>query len=218
VSYATNPSGGSYAEAARKVASVCGSLKKKFPTFRYLDIGGGLGIRYKDGQEPLLPRTFAEAVVPVLKPLGLKIVMEPGRFLVGNAGILVTRVQYVKVGPLKKFVIVDGAMNDLIRPPLYQAHHDIAPVRETKQTMFGDVVGPICESGDFFALDRDLPAVGQGDLLAVMSAGAYAMSMASNYNTRGRAAEIMVSSGRAEVVREREPVSDLTRGERQPAW
>jgi diaminopimelate decarboxylase len=207
-----------FSEAARKVAAVCGDLKKMFPTFAYLDIGGGLGIRYKDGQEPLLPRTFAEAVVPILKPLGLKIVMEPGRFLVGNSGILVVRVQYVKAGSGKKFLIVDGGMNDLIRPPLYQAHHDVMAVRETRDRILGDVVGPICESGDFFAQDRDLPAAKQGDLLAVMSAGAYAMSMASNYNSRGRAAEIMVSGSRAEVVREREPTDALSRGERQPSW
>jgi diaminopimelate decarboxylase len=156
--------------------------------------------------------------VPILKPLGLKIVMEPGRFLVGNSGILVVRVQYVKAGSGKKFLIVDGGMNDLIRPPLYQAHHDVMAVRETRDRILGDVVGPICESGDFFAQDRDLPAAKQGDLLAVMSAGAYAMSMASNYNSRGRAAEIMVSGSRAEVVREREPTDALSRGERQPSW
>ena len=121
-----------FAEAAQKVASVVTQLKKRYPTFRYLDIGGGLGIQYKPGQAPLLPTTFAQAVVPILKPLGVQIVMEPGRYIVGNAGILVVRVQYVKKGPSKQFVIIDGAMNDLIRPPLYQAHHDIIAVRATK--------------------------------------------------------------------------------------
>lgn len=207
-----------FAEAAQKVASVVAKLKQRYPTFRYLDIGGGLGIQYKPGQHPLLPTTFAQAVVPILQPLGVQIVMEPGRYLVGNAGILVVRVQYVKKGPSKQFLIVDGAMNDLIRPPLYQAHHDIVAVRATKRAMFGDVVGPICESGDFFALDRELPAAKQGDLLAVMSAGAYAMSMASNYNSRNRAAEIMVSGRRAEVVRQREKLIDQTRNERLPTW
>ena len=207
-----------FAEAAQKVASVVTQLKKRYPTFRYLDIGGGLGIQYKPGQEPLLPTTFAQAVVPILKPLGVQIVMEPGRYIVGNAGILVVRVQYVKKGPSKQFLIIDGAMNDLIRPPLYQAHHDIVAVRATKRTVFGDVVGPICESGDFFALDRELPAVGQDDLLAVKSAGAYAMSMASNYNSRNRAAEIMVSGRRAEVVRKRETLIDQTHNERIPTW
>ncbi len=207
-----------FAEAARKVASVCEALKQKFSTFRYLDIGGGLGIRYMESQEPLLPATFAKAVVPILKPLGLKIVMEPGRFMVGNAGILVTEVQYVKNGPSKKFFIVDGGMNDLIRPALYQAHHDVIAVRAAHEEVVGDVVGPICESGDFFAMDRKLPAAKQGDLLAIKSAGAYTMSMASNYNSRGRVAEVMVSGSRAEVVRERETLEDFTRGERQPAW
>lgn len=207
-----------YAEAAVKVADVSVELKKRYPTFRMLDIGGGIGIRYRPDQEPLLPTAFAEAVTPVLKPLGLKILMEPGRFIVGNAGILVTRVQYVKNGPAKQFIIVDGAMNDLIRPPLYQAHHEIAAVRETRETVFGDVVGPVCESGDFFALDRHLPAVAQGDLLAVHSAGAYAFSMASNYNSRPRAAEVMVSGARAELVRARESLEDLVRGESIPAW
>ncbi len=207
-----------YAEAAAKVAEVSVELKKRYPTFRMLDIGGGIGIRYRPDQEPLLPTVFAEAVVPILKPLGLKILMEPGRFIVGNAGILVTRVQYVKNGPSKQFIIVDGAMNDLIRPPLYQAHHDISAVRETKEMVFGDVVGPVCESGDFFALDRHLPAVAQGDLLAVHSAGAYAFSMASNYNSRPRAAEVMVSGARAELIRARETFEDLVRGESIPRW
>ncbi len=207
-----------YAEAAEKVAQVCRQLKARYPTFRMLDIGGGIGIRYRPDQEPLLPKTFADAVVPILKPLGVQILMEPGRFIVGNAGLLVTRVQYVKQGPSKQFLIVDAAMNDLIRPPLYQAHHEISAVKQTDGTVFGDVVGPVCESGDFLALDRDLPAAQQGDLLAVHSAGAYAFSMSSNYNSRTRAAEIMVSGGRHEVVRSRETFEDLVRGERIPAW
>ncbi len=207
-----------YAEAAAKVAEVCVELKKRYPTFRMLDIGGGIGIRYRPDQEPLLPPALAEAVLPILKPLKLKILMEPGRFIVGNAGVLVVRVQYVKNGPSKQFVIVDGAMNDLIRPPLYQAHHEIGAVRETPETVFGDVVGPVCESGDFFALDRHLPAVRQDDLLVVHSAGAYAYSMASNYNSRPRAAEVMVCGARHELVRERESFEDLVRGERIPIW
>ena len=145
-------------------------------------------------------------------------VLEPGRFLAGNAGILVTRVQYVKEGPSKKFIIVDAAMNDLIRPPLYQAHHEIVPVRATRGTVFGDVVGPICESADFLAQDRRLPAVGEGDLLAVMSAGAYCFAMASNYNSRGRAAEVLVSGRRHALIRRRETRKDLARGEQAPRW
>jgi diaminopimelate decarboxylase len=207
-----------YAEAVDKAAGLCVELKKSYPTFRILDIGGGIGIQYRPDQEPLRPEVFAAAVIPPIKPLGLKILLEPGRFIVGNAGLLVTRVQYIKSGPSKQFVIVDAAMNDLIRPPLYQAHHEIDPVCETKETIFGDVVGPVCESGDFFALDRRLPAVRQGDLLAVRSAGAYAFSMSSNYNSRPRAAEIMVSGTRHELVRARETIDDLVRGERIPSW
>jgi diaminopimelate decarboxylase len=136
-------------------------------------------------------------------------VLEPGRFLVGNAGILVARVQYVKDNPFKKFVIVDAAMNDLIRPSLYQAHHEIRAVRQTGEQMHGDVVGPICESGDFLAQDRELPAVRQGDLLAVLSAGAYGFAMSSNYNSRPRAAEVMVSGSEAKLIRRRETWDDL---------
>jgi diaminopimelate decarboxylase len=144
--------------------------------------------------------------------------MEPGRFMVGNAGILVTRVEYIKENPLKKFVVMDAAMNDLIRPALYQAYHGIQAVRETSQTMFGDLVGPVCESGDFFAQERELPAVKSGDLLAVMSAGAYGYAMSSNYNSRGRAAEIMVQGGRHELVTARESVDQLVQGEFIPSW
>ncbi len=208
-----------FAEAAMKVASVATELKKLYPTFRYLDIGGGIGIRYKPEQSPLLPATFAKAVVPILKPLGLKLVMEPGRNIVGNGGILVVEVQYVKQGPSKKFIIVDGAMNDLIRPALYEAHHEVIAVKQAKKKTRGDVVGPICESADFFALDRELPDVKQGDLLAVMSCGAYAMSMSSNYNSRPRAAEVMVSGKRAALVRRRERIEELVCGETIPmAW
>ncbi len=207
-----------FAQAARKVASVVRELKQRYPTFRYLDIGGGLGIQYKPEQVPLDPAVFARAVVPVLQPLGVQIVMEPGRNLVGNAGILVTRVQYVKQGPAKKFIIVDGAMNDLIRPPLYDAHHEVIEVRRTARRTLGDVVGPICESADYFALDRQLPDVRQGDLLAVLSAGAYSMSMSSNYNSRPRAAEVMVQGERVEVIRPRQTLREVIQGERQPKW
>jgi diaminopimelate decarboxylase len=207
-----------FAQAARKVAVVVRELKQLYPTFRYLDIGGGLGIQYKPEQVPLDPVVFAQAVVPVLKPLGVQIVMEPGRNLVGNAGILVVQVQYVKQGPSKKFIIVDGAMNDLIRPPLYDAHHEVIAVKRTARRTLGDVVGPICESADYFALDRQLPDVRQGDLLAVLSSGAYAMSMASNYNSRPRAAEVMVQERRVEVIRPRQTLEEVVAGERQPKW
>lgn len=207
-----------YAEALAKVRPLCESLRADIPTFRYLDIGGGMGISYRPDQPPLDPRDFASAVLPLMHGLDLRIGMEPGRFFTGNAGILLTRVEYVKENPVKRFVIVDAAMNDLIRPPLYEAHHEIIAVQQTTERIFGDVVGPVCESGDFMATDRELPAVVEGDLLAILSAGAYGFVMASNYNTRGRAAEVMVQGARAECVRAREGMEDLVRGEVMPDW
>ncbi len=207
-----------YAEALEKVRPMCETLKRDITTFRHLDIGGGLGISYRPDQAPLDPRDFASAVLPALHGLDMEVGMEPGRFITGNAGILVTRVEYIKDNPFKKFVIVDVAMNDLLRPPLYQAHHEIVPVIQTDESIFGDVVGPICESGDFMAQDRSLPAVRAGDYLAILSAGAYAFVMASNYNTRGRAAEIMVQGDHVEVVRARETWDDCIRGEVMPTW
>ncbi len=207
-----------YAEALAKVKDLCLDLKKRFPTFRHIDIGGGLGIAYKPTDHAFDLQAFADAVIPPLQELGLTVSMEPGRFLVGNAGILITRVEYVKENPLKKFVVMDAAMNDLIRPALYQAYHGIQPVRETGDTLFGDLVGPVCESGDFYAQERELPVVHPGELLAVMSAGAYGFAMSSNYNSRGRAAEVMVQGTRHELVTARETVEDLVRGERLPVW
>ncbi|MFH0953169.1 MAG: diaminopimelate decarboxylase [Verrucomicrobiota bacterium] len=207
-----------YAESLEKVAGLCQQLKRRFPSFKYIDFGGGLGIQYKYEERPLDPRRFADVVVPHLQEFGLSVVMEPGRFLAGNAGILVARVQYVKENSVKRFVIVDAAMNDLIRPPLYQAHHEIVPVRETSGTVLGDVVGPVCESADFLAVDRELPRVQAGDLLAVRGAGAYAFAMASNYNSRGRAAEVMVWGAKSALIRERETREDLVRGEKTPKW
>lgn len=207
-----------YAEALAKVKDLCLELKKRFPTFRHIDIGGGLGIPYKPTDHAFDLKAFADAVIPPLQELGLTVSMEPGRFLVGNAGILVTRVEYIKENPLKKFVVMDAAMNDLIRPALYQAYHGIQAVRETRETVFGDLVGPVCESGDFYAQERELPAVKAGDLLAVMSAGAYGYAMSSNYNSRGRAAEVMVQGARHELVTARETVEDLVRGEKLPRF
>ncbi len=207
-----------YVEALRKVRPMCEELKERMPTFKHLDIGGGLGIAYRYDQDPLDPRDFASAVLPLLHGLDLQVGMEPGRFITGNAGILVTRVEYIKPNPQKQFVVVDAAMNDLLRPPLYEAHHEIIPVVQSTERIYGDVVGPICESGDFMAQNRELPAVQQGDLLAVLSAGAYGFVMASNYNSRGRAAEVMVEADRMELVRARETWDDLLRGESIPKW
>ncbi len=202
-----------FGEALEKVKDFCKTLKAKYPTFRHLDIGGGLGINYKPDQEALDPKVYAAVLLPTLKELGLQVWMEPGRSIVGNSGILVCRVQYVKDSHFKKFIVVDAAMNDLIRPALYQAHHEILPVVATDKTVTGDLVGPICESGDFLAQDRELPDVKQGDLVVALSAGAYGFSMSSNYNSRPRAAEVMVDGTRATPIRQRETWEDIVRGE-----
>ena len=177
-----------------------------------------MGIIYKD-EKPQTAQEFADAILPYLKKTGLKIVMEPGRFIVGNAGIFVTKVLYIKDNGFKKFLIVDGAMNDLIRPSLYHAYHEIVPVKKIKSKKESvDVVGPICESGDFFAKDRMFPRVKTGDLLAIMSAGAYGYVMSSNYNVRCRVPEVMVKGGRYAIVKERETFEDLMRGEKIPEF
>ncbi len=202
-----------YAEALDKAAPLCAWLRARFPACRTLDLGGGMGIPYRRRQKPFDLTAFAAAVVPRLKAIGLRLALEPGRYLVGNAGILVARVQYVKENAFRRFLVVDAAMNDLIRPPLYGAWHEIVAVRETPETARADVVGPVCESGDFLAQDRELPAAGAGDLLAVLSAGAYGFAMASNYNSRPRAAEVLVDGASATVARARETWEDLVRGE-----
>lgn len=207
-----------YVRALEKITPVCAELKAKYPSFRHLDIGGGMGIPYKPGDEPFDVKAFAAAVTPLLKKIDMQVHLEPGRFLTGNAGVLLCTVQYVKDNPFKKFIVVDGAMNDLIRPALYEAYHGIKAVNETTETLFGDVVGPVCESGDFFAFERELPAVAQDELLVVESAGAYGFVMGSTYNSRGRPAEVMVSGDRHELIRERESISELARGERIPEW
>ena len=202
-----------FAEALERISDLCTRMKATYEDFEYLDIGGGLGIAYEPGQEAMAPETYASIVVPRLKELGLKVLLEPGRSMVGNSGVMLTEVQYVKESPFKTFVIVDAAMNDLLRPSLYQAYHEIVPVRESEETIFGDCVGPICESGDFIAQDRDLPLSTEGDLLAVRSAGAYAFSMASNYNSRGRPAEIMVDGSDHRLIRKRETIEELMAAE-----
>jgi diaminopimelate decarboxylase len=202
-----------FAEALGKVTALCRELQKEHKAFQYLDIGGGIGIQYQPDQSPLAMTRYADAVVPGLKDLGLSVVMEPGRCLVGNAGILVCQVQYVKDNPFKKFIVVNAGMNDLIRPSLYQAHHEIMPVAATDERVTGDLVGPICESGDFLAQNRELPAADQDDLLAVASAGAYGFTMASNYNSRPRPAEVMVDGDQSQIIRKRETWEDLVAGE-----
>ncbi|HEY7164980.1 MAG TPA: diaminopimelate decarboxylase [Candidatus Binatia bacterium] len=194
-----------------------GSLKQQGAQIRYLDLGGGLGISYKD-ELPPHPEEYANAIVKGLEGLDLTLILEPGRVIVGNAGLLLTEVQYIKDTGEKKFVIVDGGMNDLIRPALYGSYQAIQPVVEkTKETIVADVVGPICESGDFFAKDREIFRPERGDLLAVMSAGAYGFTMASNYNSHPKPPEVLVDGDTYYVVRARESFEDLIRGEAIPA-
>ena len=209
---------GPFIKAIQKVISFLNELRREGIEMEYLDIGGGLGIIYKD-EKPQSAQDFADAILPYLQKMGLKIVMEPGRFIVGNAGIFVTKVVYIKDNGFKKFVIVDGGMNDLIRPSLYNAYHEIVPIKKKRvPAVKVDVVGPICESGDFFAKERKIPKVKRGDILAVMSAGAYGYVMSSNYNVRCRVPEILVQGNQYAVVKERETFADLMRGETIPGF
>lgn len=201
-----------FAEAAARIAALADRLQQKGIALRHIDIGGGIGIRYQDeAPEPI--GSFLESALGVLAARREKLIVDPGRSIVGNAGALLTRVEYVKPG----FLVVDAAMNDLIRPALYGAWHEVRPVRESPagEAVY-DIVGPVCESGDFIAKQRRITA-GEGDLLAVMSAGAYAMVMSSNYNSRPRAAEVLVEGAQAHLVRSRETASELFALERIPA-
>ncbi len=205
-----------FIKAIKKVIEFLESLRAEGIDIEYLDIGGGMGIIYKD-ENPQTAQNYAEAILPYLQKTGLKIVMEPGRFIVGNAGIFVTKVLYLKDNGFKKFLIVDGGMNDLIRPSLYDAYHEIVPVKMSKtKTIEVDVVGPICESGDFLGKGRQLPALKKGDLLAVMSAGAYGYVMSSNYNVRCRVPEVLVKDKEFAVTKKRETYDDLLKGETVP--
>ncbi len=218
-----------FAEAFRLVAELVTGLKSKGIVIRRIDLGGGLGIPYHD-EVPPTPQAYAEMVGNVTKGLDCEIVLEPGRLLVGNAGVLVTRVLYVKQGSSKTFVIVDAAMNDLMRPTLYDAYHEITPVRapETPESggtgqdmdadMVADVVGPICESGDFFAKDRPLTVLHSDDLLAIRSAGAYGAAMASGYNSRPLVAEVLVKGDAFAVIRPRQTHQEALASERMPDW
>ena len=195
---------------------LAGEMKREGAQIRYLDLGGGLGIHYHD-ETPPLPDEYAKAIIQGLEGLDVTLILEPGRVIVGNAGILLTEVQYIKETETKKFVIVDGGMNDLIRPALYGSYQAIQPVVDNQaQKIVADVVGPICESGDFFAKDREIPRPQRGDLLAVMSAGAYGFTMASNYNSHPKPPEVLVDGERYYVVRKRESFEDLINGETIP--
>ena len=201
------------AEALAKIAELVRGLEKRGIAIGHVDVGGGLGIRYQDETPPALA-DYAKAVMDAFPDPRHTLLFEPGRLLTGNAGVLLTRVEYLKQGEDRNFAIVDAAMNDLVRPSLYEAWHDVLPVRRGGAPETFDIVGPVCETGDFIARGREL-AAREGDLLAIMSAGAYGMSMASNYNTRPRAAEAMVDGDTVYVIREREAVSDLHARERR---
>ena len=218
--------------AVRKVSPLAKKLKDKHG-IEFLSIGGGLGIMYEDAlasgdvkwwnrkaaKDILTPAKYAATLVPRLKSLGLKILIEPGRFISGNAGILVTRVEHVKNTAKKYFAIVDAAMNDLIRPAFYESYHEIIPVKQSKaRAVKTDVVGPICETGDTFCKDRPIPRVAEGDHLALLSAGAYGFVMAGTYNTRPMPAEVLVKGRQAALVRKRQKVKDIWEGEATAPW
>ena len=238
-----------FADAIRKVAPLVRELKSKHQ-LEFCSIGGGLGIVYQSSfasgssrwwdendqskrkskgrnknkhekeEQPLSIRQYVEAILPSLRELEIRVLLEPGRLLVGNAGVLLTRVRYIKQTGQKKFAIIDAGMNDLIRPALYHSYHEIIPIAEPKTASSEkiDIVGPVCESGDFFALDRTMPEIRQGDLLAVMSAGAYGFVMASNYNSRPLPAEVLVRGDKFGLVRKRQTVEELVHDEIEPQW
>ena len=208
---------GSFQAALERVADLVRGLRKQGHDIRYIDAGGGLGISYEGAQGNFEKQiaAYARAVLAPLRGLKLHLLLEPGRSIVGPAGVLLTRVLYRKTNRRKRFLIVDAAMNDLLRPSLYGAYHEIVPVsRKSRETEIADVVGPICETGDFFARDRRLPVVSEGDLLAILDVGAYGSVLGSNYNTRGRAAELLVNGAKARVIRRRESVQDQLRLEK----
>tara|TARA_A100001037_G_scaffold306865_1_gene357708 strand:+ start:16090 stop:17364 length:1275 start_codon:yes stop_codon:yes gene_type:complete len=209
-----------FADAVEKVVELVTSLRGDGHEIRFLNLGGGLGISYKD-EVPPHPEDYAKAIVPLIKDLNCKIIFEPGRFISGNAGVLVTKVLYRKENPEKRFVIVDAGMNDLIRPSLYEAFQEVLPVQEEllkTSTFTSDLVGPICESGDYLAKDREMPELSRNDLVAVMSSGAYGFTMASNYNSRPRPPEVLVKEKESFLIRTRESYEDLVKGEKIPAF
>ncbi len=218
---------GPFHEAAQKLAELVVDLKTRY-AIEFFSIGGGIGIVYDEAlasgpsewwtssghPRRITPEDYADAIVPVLAPLGLRILFEPGRFLVGNAGVLLSTVQYVKKTPAKTFTVVDAAMNDLIRPALYEGWHEIVPLRQSSEPPAPmDVVGPVCESGDFFAQDRPLPPLAPGEVIALLSAGAYGFVMSSNYNSRPLLPEVLIDAEAVHLIRKRQTLEDLIRGE-----
>jgi diaminopimelate decarboxylase len=207
-----------FMEGLRKLKSLVEDLRKEGMEIRYLDLGGGLGITYED-EEPPHPVEYASSILEEIRGFGCTLVLEPGRVIVGNAGVLVTKVLYTKENEERRFVIVDAGMNDLVRPSYYGSYHHILPVKkEKREEIVADVVGPICESSDFLAKGRKLPLLHPGELIAVMSAGAYGFSMSTNYNSRPRVAEVLVKDNEMFVIRKREDYEDLIRGEEIPEF
>ncbi|MFH1497382.1 MAG: diaminopimelate decarboxylase [Verrucomicrobiota bacterium] len=223
-----------FVEAVTKVVGFVAELKEKYG-ITYFSIGGGIGIIYQDAlasgspewwsskpeaERPLTPEAYGAALTPLLEPLGLKIVMEPGRYMVGNAGVLLTRVEYLKRGEGRNFLVVDAAMNDLARPAMYDSYHEIVPLRRdtARPAFLADVVGPICESGDCFAKQRQMQEVGEGEYLAFLSGGAYGFTMASRYNTRNLAAEVLVHGGNFDLINARETFEQHIANEQIPAF
>ena len=200
-------------KALDEILDVARAVRSVVPAIEYLDIGGGFGIPY-EGEPPLAHDRLFEGLASRLRGTPYRLVIEPGRSIVGNAGVLLARVLYVKRNPQKNFIVVDAGMNDLMRPTLYGSFHEIVPVeRRSAETLTADVVGPLCETGDFLAQDRPMPDVQPGDLLAILTAGAYGYALASNYNTRPRPAEVLIDGERAEIIRARERLEDLMAGE-----
>ncbi|MGC2074824.1 MAG: diaminopimelate decarboxylase [Xanthobacteraceae bacterium] len=211
-----------FRDAFSLLADFVGALRTDGHAISHIDVGGGLGIPHRDDNDiPPDPTAYAALAKRATHNLGCKLVLEPGRLIVGNAGILITRVLYLKRGDAKTFVVVDAGMNDLIRPTLYDAHHDIRPVREAKPgagRIIADVVGPVCESGDFFALDRSIVAPAAGDLLALMTAGAYGATQAGTYNSRPLIPEVLVRQEEWALVRPRQTFEELIALDRLPPW
>lgn len=223
-----------FVEAVEKMLPLVAELKERH-NLEYFSIGGGIGIVYRDalasgtaewwdarpaGQRPLTPEAYGAALLPRLKPLGLKILIEPGRFLVGNAGALLSRVEYLKRGQSRNFLIVDAAMNDLVRPAMYDAYHEVVPLRRdtSRPALIADIVGPVCESSDCFARDRQIQQIGEGEYVAFLSAGAYGYTMASRYNSRPMPAEVLVKGSTFELINARESHETMIAGERVPAF
>jgi diaminopimelate decarboxylase len=207
-----------FVDALVRLKELIHLLRKEGMDIRYLDIGGGLGITYRE-EEPPHPVEYAKAIMGAASNMDCTFILEPGRVIVGNAGILITRVLYIKTNEGKNFVVVDAGMNDLVRPSLYNSYHQIQPVlKKERKTQQADIVGPICESGDYLAKGRSIPELERGELVAVMSAGAYGFTMSSNYNSRPRVAEVLVKEKHPYVIRRRESYSDIVRGEKIPKF